>query len=79
MILWFYRTTYNTPLGMSLCRLFFGKACHLLVKIEHKTFWAIKCLNLSLDASNKNQLLQMHEFQELRNEEYGNSLIYKAR
>ncbi|CAA6674283.1 unnamed protein product [Spirodela intermedia] len=64
---------------MSPYRVLYEKTHHLPIEIEHKAYWAIKKLNLSLDDVGKSQLLQLHELQELKNEAYKNSIIYKAK
>lgn len=45
--LWAYRIAYKTSTGHTPYRLVYGKACHLLVELEHQAYRAIKLLNLN--------------------------------
>ena len=75
--LWAYRTAYKSPIRMSPYKIVYGKQCHLPLELEYKAMWAIKKLNFDFQAVKEKRLLQLNELEELRNEAYDNTKIYK--
>nr|GEW84669.1 reverse transcriptase domain-containing protein [Tanacetum cinerariifolium] len=77
--LWAFRTANKTPIGCTPYKLVYGKACHLPMELEHKTYWALKQTNFNLTVAGDHRNIQLNELNKLRDQAYENSLIYKEK
>ncbi|GJT99597.1 reverse transcriptase domain-containing protein [Tanacetum coccineum] len=77
--LWAFCTAYKTPIGCTPYKLVYGKPCHLPIKLEHRAYLALKHANFDLKTAGDHRKLQLNELNELRDQAYENSLIYKER
>nr|GEX45955.1 reverse transcriptase domain-containing protein [Tanacetum cinerariifolium] len=77
--LWAFRTAFKTPIGCTPYKMVYEKSCHLPIKLEHKVYWALKHVNFDLKTAGDHWKLQPNELNELRDQAYENSLIYKER
>ncbi|GJW28055.1 reverse transcriptase domain-containing protein [Tanacetum coccineum] len=77
--LWAFRTAFKTPIGCTLYKLVYEKACRLPIELEHKAYWALKHANFDLMSAGDHRKVQLNELNELRDQTYKNSLIYKEK
>nr|GEU81544.1 reverse transcriptase domain-containing protein [Tanacetum cinerariifolium] len=77
--LWAIRTAYKALIGCTPYKLVYEKACHLPVELEHKAYWALEDENFDLKLAGDYRKVQINELNELRDQAYENSLIYKEK
>ncbi|GJT55863.1 reverse transcriptase domain-containing protein [Tanacetum coccineum] len=77
--LWAFHIAYKTPIGCTLYKIVYGKACHLPVELDHKAYWALKHTNFDIKTAGGHRKVQLNELNELRDHAYENSLIYKEK
>nr|GEZ94719.1 reverse transcriptase domain-containing protein [Tanacetum cinerariifolium] len=75
--LWAFRTAFKTLVDCTPYRLVYGKSYHLPLELKHKAYWALKHANFDLKTADDHRKLQLNELNELRDQAYENSLIYK--
>nr|GEW55217.1 reverse transcriptase domain-containing protein [Tanacetum cinerariifolium] len=77
--LWAFCTAFKTPIGCTPYKLVYEKACHLPIDLQHKAYCALKHCNYDLLTVGDHRKVQLNELNELRDQAYENSLIYKEK
>nr|GFB10866.1 reverse transcriptase domain-containing protein [Tanacetum cinerariifolium] len=77
--LWAFQTAYKTPIRCTPYKLVYGKACHLPIELEQKAYLALKHANFNLQTAGDHRKVQLNKLNELPDQAYENSLIYKGK
>nr|GEW72663.1 reverse transcriptase domain-containing protein [Tanacetum cinerariifolium] len=77
--LWAFRTAFKTPIECTPYKLVYGRAGHLPIELEHKAYSALKHANFDFQTVGDHRKVQLNELNELHNQAYENSLIYKEK
>nr|GEW62419.1 reverse transcriptase domain-containing protein [Tanacetum cinerariifolium] len=77
--LWAFRIAFKMPIGCTSYKLVYEKAYHLPIELEHKAYYALKHANFDLQTADDHRKVQLNELNELRDQAYENSLIYKEK
>ena len=64
---------------MSPYKLVYGKACYLLVELEHGALWEMNLLNFDHKTAGKQIILQLNELDEFCQDAFENVRIYKEK
>ncbi|GKB25614.1 reverse transcriptase domain-containing protein [Tanacetum coccineum] len=60
--LWAFRTAFK-PIRCTPYKLVYGKACHLLIELEQKAYWALKHCNFDLTTAGKTKKIRDSKIQ----------------
>nr|GEZ79393.1 reverse transcriptase domain-containing protein [Tanacetum cinerariifolium] len=77
--LWTFRTAFKTPIKCTPYKLVYEKSCHLPIELKHKAYWALKHANFDLLTAGDHRKVLSNQLNELRDQAYENSLIYKEK
>ncbi|XP_028798696.1 uncharacterized protein LOC114754120 [Neltuma alba] len=67
------------PIGMSPYQIIYKKLCHILVELEHQSYWVVNSCNADFEEAGLNKLLQIQELKEMCLDAYHSSDIYKQK
>nr|GFA53372.1 reverse transcriptase domain-containing protein [Tanacetum cinerariifolium] len=77
--LWEFRTAFKTPIGCTPYKPVYENSCHLPIELEHRAYWALKHVNFDLKTAGDHRKLPLNKLNELCDQAYENSVIYKER